>query len=124
MKGYALMGMLAAFGFLCVLWAIAGWLLPGDKNGIAVFFCGQGGSRMSPLPRWRLLRQLGLLRCTVIVVDCGMTEANRRELSQWDIEICRPDVLTERLELERKRFDGTGNGDPSGHGQCRSISEL
>ena len=124
MEGYVLMGTLAAFGLLCAMWALAGWLLPGDRNGVAVFFCGKGDNRLPPLPRWRLLRQLGLLRCRVIVVDCGLTEADRRELSRWNTEICGPEALAERLELERKRFDGTGNGDPSGHDQCRGISEL
>ena len=67
-EGYVLMGTLAAFGLLCAMWALAGWLLPGDRNGVAVFFCGKGDNRLPPLPRWRLLRQLGLLRCRMAVV--------------------------------------------------------
>ena len=122
MESYAIIGMLAAFGLMSALWVSLGWLLPGDRDGIAVFFCGQG--RVPPLPRWRLLRQLGLMRSRVILVDCGLSEADKRELSRWDTEICSPEALAKWLELERKRFDGTGNGDPSGHHRCRGISEL
>lgn len=102
MAGYVILGILAAMGLLSLLWALLGWLLPGGEI-FAVF---------------KLLKGLGLLKCPLIAV----TDEDYRHFD--DTERCSPEELLPRLIEERKRFDGTGNGDHTGRGQCRGISEL
>lgn len=98
--------MLAAFGALSALWAMFGWLLPGGTEGVIVCHIGQGMPESFFLWRYVLLRELGLLGCRLIVVDCGMTEAQSRWLQEQrgGIEICSPEGLSSRLELERDRI--------------------
>lgn len=111
MAGYVILGLLAAFGLLSGLWAAFGWLLPGDKGWVMVCY---GTPRQDQLARIRWLKRLGLLSCPVLVVaETGETEP--------DTEICSRENLLSRLEWERNRFDGTGNGDHSGHHQRGGV---
>jgi hypothetical protein len=109
-----ILGTLAAFGALCAVWTVLGWLLPGLK-GCALVCMGTPEEEI--LTRYRLLQGMGLLDCPLLVVTD--TEEERT-----DIEICGGKDLLSRLEWERKRFDGTGNGDHSGHYQRGGVSEL
>lgn len=116
MAGYVILGVLAAFGLLSVLWAALGWLLPGGK-GMALVCVGEPDAGI--LARYKWLRSLGLLACPLIVA------AEDAALQPMDgMEICAPESLLFRLELERDQIDGTGNGDPTGRNQRRGISEL
>ena len=111
MAGYVILGALAAYGALCALWAVFGWLLPG-LEGCALVCRGQ--PEPEQLARYRWLKGLGLLGCPLLVVaEGGQTLP--------DVEICAGEDLLSRLEMERKRFDGTGNGDHSGHHQCGGV---
>ena len=114
---YILIGMLAAMGALSVLWVCFGVLLPGMKGG--AFVC-LGWPEEGLVRRYRWLRDLGLLSCPLLIV----TENRAERFLGSGIEICSPDALTDRLERERIHLDGTGNGDPSGRGERRGISEL
>lgn len=114
MAGYVFFGAMAAFGFFCVLWALLGWLLPAGE-GCAVVCYGQPDPGV--IIRYRWLRGMGFLRCPLLVV----TDTDSFE---EEIEICTGEELLSRLEMERNRFAGTGNGDPSGRHQRRGISEL
>ena len=114
MAGYLVLGVLAAFGLLCAAWAVFGWLLPGMK-GCALVCMGAPGEEI--VARYKLLRGMGLLDCPLLVVAEAESESA-------DIEICSGEDLLSRLEWERKRFDGTGNGDHSGHHQHGGVSEL
>ena len=106
--------MLAAFGTLCALWTMFGWLLPGGR-GCALVCWGIPDEGI--LARYRWLRNLGLLACPLIVIAEDGPEGK-------DAEICSGEDLLFRLEMERKRFDGTGNGDHSGHHQHGGVPEL
>jgi len=111
MVGYVILGLLAAFGLLSGLWAASGWLLPGDKGWVLVFW---GRPRQEQLTRIRWLKSLGLLSCPLLLVaEEGEAEA--------DTEICSGKDLLSRLEWEKERVDGTGNGDHSGHHQCGGV---
>ncbi len=116
MAGYVILGTLAAFGVLCVLWCLFGALLPGTE-GFAVVICGEAEEERF----WRLLwlKSLGLLNCPVLMVAEKPGESVMAE-----IEICSREELISRLEQERNRFNGTGNGDHTGRHQRRGISEL
>lgn len=115
MAGYGILILLAAFGLLSSLWAVLGWLLPGGR-GMAMVCLGAPDEGM--VSRYRWLRGLGLLRCPLLVTEGGTW----RHID--GMEICGPEELLHRLELERKQIDGTGNGDPPGHDQRRGVSEL
>ena len=112
MAVYVLFVVLAAFGLLSILWAALGWLLPSGQ-GCAIVCVGAPDTGI--LSRWRWLQSIGLLRCPLIAVS---------EETMDDIEICAGEDLLSRLEMERNRFHGTGNGDPAGRHQRRGISEL
>ena len=114
MGGYVILGMLAAFGLLCGLWAAFGWLLPGMRGCTLV---SMGVPSEECLKRIRWLNGMGLLNCPLIVVS-------DEDAGNADMEICSGNALISRLEWERKRFDGTGNGDHSGRDQRGGLSEL
>ena len=114
MGGFMILGVLAAFGLFCALWAVFGWLLPGLR-GCALVFVGVPGEMM--LKKYRLLRDMGLLECPLLAVA-------ERETERTDIEICCREALLSRLEMERNRFDGTGDGDHSGNHQRGGVPEL
>ena len=112
MAGYVILGAFAAFGLLSAIWAVLGWLLPSGKGCALVCY---GMPDIGIVSRWKWLHGLGLLRCPLIAV----TEENCEET-----ENCAGEDLLTRLEMERNRVHGTGNGDPSGRHQRRGISEL
>ena len=113
MAVYILVGTLAAFGALCVLWTLLGWLLPRKKGCALVFW-------QAPEPEGMIgylwLRELGLLHCPILILD------GSRELP--GTEFCEREDLLLRLKQEWNRDYGTGNGDSPGRGQCRGVSEL
>ena len=116
MGWYVFFGTLASFGFLCGLWALTGWLLPGGRGGVIVCFC-KAEKGIACVRRCCWLRSVGLLHTAVIAVDCGMTPRAEKELDRLGryVEICSLQALACRLELERDQIDGTGIGDHSGH---------
>ena len=94
---FILIGFLAAYGALSVLWAGLGWLLPGMK-GCAVVYMGTPNEGVCRRYRW--LRGLGLFSCPLIAVAEG--EATE------EIEVCSREELLARLTWEAERFGGTG----------------
>ena len=114
MAWYILLGALAAFGLLSAVWTALGWLLPSGK-GCALVCVGTPDPGV--VSRYRWLRGMGFLSCPLLAV----TELPEQPEG---IEICAGEELLSRLEMERNRFDGTGNGDRTGRHQRRGISEL
>ena len=113
--GYILMGTLAAFGLFSLLWTVFGWLLP-DGRGCAVVCFGEPDEGI--LSRYRWLRGMGWLRCPLLYVAEGPGRS-------WSgTEICTGEDLLSRLEWERNRFNGTGDGDPAGRSERCGVSEL
>lgn len=114
MIGYVVLGMLAAFGGFCALWAGLGWLLPEGRGCVLVCY---GLPDVGIRSRYRWLHGAGLLKCPLLAVA-------KEHPEDRDAEICGGEELLSRLELERRKFDGTGNGDHTGRHQRRGISEL
>ena len=85
MAGYFVIGMLAAFGAFCALWALTGLLLP-RHPGKLVILQGTPAQKEAALRRYRWLEGLGLVRGPVIFIDT------------WE-------ELTSLLEQERNGFD-------------------
>lgn len=104
-----IMGALAAFGAFCGLWVLAGWLLTAGQGGITVLLCV---GKWKPVPfvrRWCFLRELGLFRGELLLVDLGMTPGEKERLENCRfVEICRLEELESRLELERNQIERTG----------------
>ena len=94
---FVLIGFLAAYGALSVLWAGLGWLLPGMK-GCAVVYMGTPNEGVCRRYRW--LRGLGLMDCPLLAVT--------EEAETEEIEVCGPENLLSRLAWEAERFGGTG----------------
>lgn len=115
MLGYFVVGTLAAFGTLCACWVLLGWFLPAGE-GSALVCWGSPDERI--LWRFQWLRETGLLHLPLLIV------AEEMENTYPGTEIISREQLLSRLEQERNRFNGTGNGDLTGHNQCRGISEL
>ena len=94
MVGYICVGMLAAFGLLSISWCLFGWLLPGDRGGRLVY---DGDSGF--LHRYLWLRGLGLMKCSLTVVDPGFSEAEKLRLEDRGIEICTREAAASRLGI-------------------------
>jgi len=111
--GYFVVGTLAAFGGLCLLWTILGWLLPSGKGCALVCY---GAPDEGIYARYRWLRSMGFLSCPLLAVS-------EEEIGCWkEAELCTTEALLARLEGER--IYGTGTGDPAGRGKRSGISEL
>ncbi len=98
MAAWVILGALAAFGALCALWVLFGALLPGQRGTVMV--CLQPDPDAA-VRRHRWLRDLGLLRCPVIVVDAVGADVP-------GVEYIEMAALTARLEQEREKLGRTG----------------
>ena len=68
---YMIFGVFAAIGFLFMLWLLAGAFLPGCRQGSAYVRCDDKDLH-AVLRRYRWMRDLGLTRFDLIVLDCGL----------------------------------------------------
>lgn len=106
MAALILFTVLAAFGGLCLLWVLFGFLLPGQRGAAAVCICkGQGAEE--PLIRRHLwLYNTGLSRSPLFLVDLDLTEQERQKLSRYPypITLCRAEELQNLLNEERDRL--------------------
>lgn len=105
-----ILAVLAAFGVLSVLWALLGFLLPGQRGTAMVYLWRDYGEGEQALRHFGWLRDLGLLRCPLLLIDCGMTEEERARVltNRPGVEICTLEELPSRLEQERKEVGRTG----------------
>ena len=101
---------LAAFGAVSVLWALFGFLLPGQRGTAMVYLWREPGKGELALRNYGWLRDWGLIRGPLLLIDCGMTEEERTRLikGRQGIEICTLEELPSRLEQEREKLGGTG----------------
>ncbi|MDD5863303.1 MAG: hypothetical protein PUD80_01520 [Firmicutes bacterium] len=98
MAGYIVMGTLAAFGLVSALWALYGLLLPPGRDGVLYAPAKPGAAEQSFARRYLWLRGLGLLRCSLIMVDLGLSGPERDWLTDRGITICSPSELSDRLK--------------------------
>lgn len=110
MAGLIILAVLAAFGAFSVLWALFGFLLPGQRGMTMVCLCRGEGEDEPILRHYGWLRDWGFVRCPLLLVDCGMSEDERDRLlkGRSGIEICTQEELASRLEQERKNVGGAG----------------
>ena len=105
---WIILAVLAAFGVLCVIWTLFGFLLPGQRGGAMVCICRGDQREEQTIRHWGWLRDLGLVRVPLLLVDGGLTEEQRSRLLKirQNVEICTMEELSSRLEQERNRIDG------------------
>ena len=98
---------LAAFGLLCAVWALFGVFLPGQRGAVMVCVCRGAAEEEQILRHCAWLRDLGLFRGPLLLVDAGMTPDERSRLLRCGRggEICTTEELASRLEQERNRLD-------------------
>ena len=111
---YFAVGTLAAFGALCTILTVLGWLLPAGE-GCAIVCFGQPDEEILARSKW--LREMGFLPLPLIIV-----EGTGKRLP--GVEYCSREELVFRLERERIGIHGTGNGNSAGHHQCGGVPEL
>lgn len=107
MAGYVCLGAAAAFGVLSAIWVLFGWLLPGGTGGALVCRCRPGLKEMPLIRRHRWLRELGLLRVPMLLVDSSFSQEERQFLRRRysGIDFCSLEELPARLEVERNRIE-------------------
>ena len=89
---YVLLGLLAAFGFLCVLWVLFGFLLPGSSRCTIVLLCSPK-TELNLLRRLLWLRELGVLRGSILLSGRGLTGRQRDHIQHkyHFVEFCDPE---------------------------------
>ncbi len=100
MGWYVLFALMAAFGVLCALWVLFGWLLLPVRGEWLLYPGRQGGLSFVPVYLW--LRDLGLVRCPLIVADLGLDREEKMYLEEKGIEVYSPAELPERLGMGAK----------------------
>jgi len=103
MLGYAVIGMLAAFGTLCALWVLLGIFLPGSRKTVTCCLCSKEDA-LYIRRRWRWLKDLGLIRGRIVI-------------------LCDRKQALEHIKQELERIDA-GTTDPTGHHRRCGVSEL
>lgn len=102
------MAVLSAFGLLCALWVLFGFLLPGQRGATAVFLCRGEAGEEAVLRHYLWLYNTGMVRCPLLLVDCGLTQAERTRLERFPIILCTLDELFDKLEQEREHLGTAG----------------
>lgn len=104
---WIILTVLAAFGLLCAGWALFGVFLRGQRGAAMVCICRGAEQEEQILRHCAWLRDLGLFRGPLLLVDAGMTPEARSRLLRWGRggEICTIEELASRLEQERNRLD-------------------
>ncbi len=118
MAGFVILGTLAAFGVLCIAWLLLGILLPRPRGGVLVYAAGEGEDVI--LRRYFWLRDLGLLRCPLVMLDSQFSPHRKEKIT----EKC-PSVrfyTTEQWIEEIENIDGTGDA-ARGH-RCGGLPKL
>lgn len=110
MANWILLSVLSAFGVLCVIWALFGFLLPAQRGAVLICLCRPGSGEEVIIRHYGWLRDLGLLKAPLLLIDGGLTEEERTRLlkCRQGVEFCDPEEVYLRLEQERNRLDGTG----------------
>ncbi len=78
MAGFVILGVLAAFGALCILWVLFGTLLP-HPGGRLVYTCD--GREEAAVRRYLWLRDLGLLRCPLVLIGSSLPGKRRQQIA-------------------------------------------
>ena len=106
MAWYFVVGALAAFGLVCILWILDGCLLGRTKGGVLVCLC-DGYREEALLLRYSQLRSAGLLHCPLILANSHLSPREQEILQRRHpgVEFCTMEQLPQRLEMEKNRCE-------------------
>lgn len=104
MAAWIVIGALAAFGGLCVLWVLFGFLLPGQRGAVTVCLCCGNGAEEALIRRYHWMRDVGLVHCPLVLLDGGLSEEYKAALTQRGLTVCDMAELAARLEQEREKL--------------------
>ena len=104
---WIILTVLAAFGLLCAAWALFGLLLRGQRGAAMICICRGAVEEEQTIRHCAWLRDVGLFRGPLLLVDAGMSPEERSRLLRCSRggEICTTEELASRLEQERNRLD-------------------
>jgi len=97
LAGEFVVAVLAGFGVLGLAWALFGWLLPVCRDGWLI--CPGRKECISLVWLCLWLRGIGLVRCSLIVVDLGLSPPEQCRLAARGVEICGLSQLADRLGM-------------------------
>ncbi len=119
-----LLGFFGAFGVLCALWAIFGVWLPGSSRCSAAVQCPKG-KEIAIIARFCRLRELGLTRADLIVLDTHLNSRQQRYIrSRYPyITFCTRQAFLAGQGREQASIE-PGTGDFAGHHRGGGVSEL
>ena len=106
MVWYFLIGMLAAFGCVCLLWCLYGCFL-GRVTGCALVCLCDGTREEALILRYSQLRGAGLLRWPLFLAGSPLTPRQQQILQRRHpgIEFCTLEQLPQLLEMENDHLD-------------------
>lgn len=106
MAAYVILVVLAAFGGLCALWALFGFLLPHHGSGVVICYCKEDDEVELLIRRHLWLYNAGLLKCPLLLVDEGLSSLAKQQLTRYDhpIILCTAEELHTLLIQERIHF--------------------
>lgn len=121
---YVLLGFLAAFGALCALWVLFGVFLPGSVPCEAAVHCPKG-REIAVIRRFCRLRELGLTRSDLAVLDSGLNPRQQRYIQRKYpyIKFCTREAWLAGQRRERAPIE-PGTGDFTGHHRSGGLPEL
>ena len=108
MAAMIILTVLGAFGLLCALWVVFGFLLPDGRGAATVLLCRGEAGEDAVLQRYLWLYNTGLIRSPLLIVDCGLSSKDRKRLQRHPIILCTVQELHEKLEQERAHLGRTG----------------
>ena len=98
---------LAAAGVLLVVWAMAAaLLLPTREDCVLVAAFGDAEDLQQRVRSYGFLRDTGLIRTRVLIVDCGLSESGRQAAERLaasgdGVQLCTESELEDAWKMER-----------------------
>lgn len=78
---YVFLGFFGAFGVLCALWTVFGLFLPGSSACRMTLQC-PAKQELAALRRFSWLREMGMLRAHITVINSSLTKRQQRMITQ------------------------------------------
>ncbi len=98
---FVLVGFLAAVGFLTILWLCAGFFVPTCRRGTVGIHCPQG-AETALLRRYCWLRDLGFVRCRIVLLDSALSPQEQKALTEHYPGVAFATKEQWNLDRERK----------------------
>ena len=118
MIGYIIIGVLAAFGLLCLFGLIFLWVTP-KIQGLTLFCRGYSPAQeLDALLRYQKLYGFGFLKCPLFMIDSHLSQ-----IAQAQIASKHPNIHFITKEAFA-HYDATGNGNSARHNRCGDFPEL